>query len=136
MLVSIGDLLKISLRRQDLLLIFFRRMSHSFFMKIAKKPSRFLRRLKVSAFRNTLYVALLFDDKPRQNPRMVHQQKGTSSGSPGSVRARAPLSEVHEDQAPTNFARLGVNAAAVNIGGVVTTRGGGAPGDPVLRGLP
>ena len=44
MLVSIGDLLMISLRNQDLLLIFFKSMLLLFFMKIVRKLLRFSRR--------------------------------------------------------------------------------------------
>jgi hypothetical protein len=45
MLVSIGGLLKISLRFQRLLLIFFKKMYHLFLMMIIRKLLKFLRRL-------------------------------------------------------------------------------------------
>jgi hypothetical protein len=45
MLIFIGGLLKISLRFQSLLLIFFKRMYHLFLMMIVSKLSKLLRRL-------------------------------------------------------------------------------------------
>ena len=71
-----------------------------------------------------------------ESPTMVHQQKDTSSGSPGLVRARAPLSEANEDQIPASCTRATASIAADDIGGVGTTHGRAALCHPELRGLP